>query len=179
MSLNLGQGHKALLNCGALWWTQQPAGAEHCRDLTRSLINDCILLLPPTDNPMPLIPSKSPLLAGILLTYFSDIYPLPEMNRSFVAPPVELVRIAFCWLKDNPELTGAQPSETQGVVPMLGRIYQPEICLLYRLIKEPFLCAYLIFTLNWFRILNQTHAIIPSYKKTPTSLNQQIYTPSI
>jgi len=121
MSLNLGQGHKALLNCGALWWTQQPPGAEHCRDLTRSLINDCILLLPPTDNPMPLIPSKSPLLAGILLTYFSDIYPLPEMNRSFVAPPVELVRIAFCWLKDNLELTGAQPSETQGVVPMLGR----------------------------------------------------------
>ena len=124
MSLNLGQGHKALLNCGALWWTQQPPGAEHCRDLTRSLINDCILLLPPTDNPMPLIPSKSPLLAGILLTYFSDIYPLPEMNRSFVAPPVELVRIAFCWLKDNLELTGAQPSETQGVVPMLGRIYK-------------------------------------------------------
>ena len=36
--------------CSALWWTQQPPGAKHCRDLTRSLINDCILLLSPNSK---------------------------------------------------------------------------------------------------------------------------------
>ena len=121
MSLNLDQGHKTLLNCAALWWTQQPPSSEHCRSLTVSLVQDYILLLPPADNPLPLIPARSPLLSGILLTYFSDLYAVPEQNQAFSPPPIQLVKVALSWLQDNPDLCGAQGrAENQGVVTMLG-----------------------------------------------------------
>ena len=122
LSLNLGQGHKTLLNCSALWWTQQPPGSDHCRAVTQALVQDYILLLPETENPLPLIPGRSPLLAGILLTYLAELYPAPVSCSAFTPPPTPLVRVAFSWLKDNLDLCGAQGTgETQGVVTMLGR----------------------------------------------------------
>ena len=120
--MNLGEGNTTFLNCAALWWTQQPPSSDQCRTVARSLVDDYITLLPDSDTSLVHIPEQSPLLAGILLTYFSDLYPAPKSNSTFSPPPVHLVKIGFSWLKDNLDLCGAQgETENQGVVTMLER----------------------------------------------------------
>jgi len=123
LSLNLGQGHKTLLNCAALWWTQQPPNSEHSTTLTHSIVQDYILLLPDTRAALSHIPTLSPLLAGILLTYFSELYAVPaDSSIAFTPPPTNLVNLAASWLRENMDLCGANgQAENQGVVTMLGR----------------------------------------------------------
>jgi len=151
MSVTLGQGHKTLLNCAALWWTQQPPHSEQCRIVTKHLVDDLIILLPATPSltatnngdlqtgvgathPLAHIPDQSPLLAGILLTYFTDLYTLPGSSSTaatrtkttttsaYQPPPVQLVDLAASWLSQDVDLCGAQATaEIQGVVTMLGR----------------------------------------------------------
>ena len=122
LSLNLGEGNTSCLNCAALWWTQQPPSSEPCITVTKYLVHEYITLLPDNDISLANIPDRSPLLAGILLTYFSDLYPAPQSNSTFSPPPIQLVRIGFSWLKDNMDLCGALgETESQGVVSMLER----------------------------------------------------------
>jgi hypothetical protein len=120
LSLNLGEGNKTFLNCAALWWTQQPPSSSQCRSVARSLVHEYIILLPEPHTTLAFIPEKSPLLAGILLTYFSDLYPAPQSNSTFSPPPIQLVKIGFSWLQDHLDLCGAE-GDNQGVVTMLKR----------------------------------------------------------
>jgi len=91
-------------------------------------------------NPLPLIPARSPLLSGILLTYFSDLYAVPEQNQAFSPPPIQLVKVALSWLQDNPDLCGAQgQAENQGVVTMLGR--SPVSGLMVWSVLSPLVCG--------------------------------------
>jgi len=126
LCLNLAQGHKTLLNCAALWLTQQSVGAAHCTQLARSIVQDYLILLPETADKnqgmSELIetPKQSPLLAGILLTHFCDLYKVSSQGTGFKAPPIQLVRLATSWLMDHRDLCGADATtSSQNVVTMM------------------------------------------------------------
>jgi len=132
LCLNLSQGHRVLLNCAALWLSQQPLGANHCKQIAKSIVQDYLVLLPEnkqdkaSSSRLVETPLKSPLLAGILLTHFCDLYKLSDSvgvgtSSLFKAPPIQLVRLSTRWLMDQKDLCGAHGNtECQNVVAMLG-----------------------------------------------------------
>jgi hypothetical protein len=141
LCLNLSQGHSTLLNCAALWLSQQEVGANHCIQLARSIVQDYLILLPEAKeeeagfSQLAETPQQSPLLAGILLTHFCDLYKVSSQSSlggggggsqtlggdGFKAPPIQLVRLATRWLSDQKDLCGAHGNtECQNVVTMLG-----------------------------------------------------------
>ncbi len=142
--VSLGTGQLAVLNCAGLWMAQQgAAGSAHCRALARALLTDCLTLLPDSEATLAYLPAKSPLLAANLLVTFGELFsaaaavapvssvsspPPPDSAAAvggggdFTPPPIEVVRLAAAWLKDNPELCGGQGSTPhQAALPITGR----------------------------------------------------------
>jgi len=138
--VSLGTGQLAVLNCAGLWMAQQgAAGSVHCRALARALLTDCLTLLPDSEATLAYLPAKSPLLAANLLVTFGELFSAaapgsgpaasmsspPEslaMAGGFRLPPIQVVRLAAAWLKDNPELCGGQGSTPhQAAMPITGK----------------------------------------------------------
>lgn len=145
LCVSLGTAQLAVLNCAGLWMAQQSPGSEHCLAVARALLSDCLALLPDTHLSLAYLPAKSPLLAANLLVAFGELYsaaghlaaaitpraPSPEAVTAAAAvgataggfrpPPIQVVRLAASWLKDNPELCGGQGSTPhQGSLPITG-----------------------------------------------------------
>jgi hypothetical protein len=142
--VSLGTGQLAVLNCAGLWMAQQgAAGSAHCRALARALLTDCLTLLPDSEATLAYLPAKSPLLAANLLVTFGELFsaaaaaapsssvssppPPPDSTAAvggggdFTPPPIQVVRLAAAWLKDNPELCGGQGSTPhQAALPITG-----------------------------------------------------------
>ncbi len=140
--VSLGTGQLAVLNCAGLWMAQQgAAGSAHCRALARALLTDCLTLLPDSEATLAYLPAKSPLLAANLLVTFGELFsaaaanpPASSVSSSpppdsaavggggdFTPPPIQVVRLAAAWLKDNPELCGGQGSTPhQAALPITG-----------------------------------------------------------
>ena len=144
-----GRNITALSHRAGLWMAQQQTGGseQHCLAVARALLTDCLTLLPDTHTSLGYLPTKSPLLAANLLVAFGELYsstgpvtaaavrtatpPLAETTTTaavgggvsgFHPPPIQVVRLAAAWLKDNPELCGGQGSTPhQGSLPITGR----------------------------------------------------------
>lgn len=164
--VSLGTAQLALLNCTGLWMAQQGPGSDHCLAVARALLADCLTLLPEAHTTsLSYLPVKSPLLAANLLVAFGELYsatagggpprttttpPLlsdsaPAVSvasavmGSFRPPPIEVVRLAAAWLKDNPELCGGQGSTPhQGTLPITG--VTPAGALIVWTVLEPLVC---------------------------------------
>jgi len=122
LSLNLSEGHETMLNCVAIWWSQQPHDSNLCNQVAHNLVHDYLILLPDTAPLLVDTPRQSPLLAGILLTHFADLFTVSRHSTSFKCPPIQLVRLATSWLMDHKELCGAYgKSDCQTVVTMLSK----------------------------------------------------------
>jgi hypothetical protein len=146
--VSLGTAQLSLLNCAGLWMAQQTPSSEHCLAVARALLSDCLTLLPDTHTSLGYLPAKSPLLAANLLVAFGELYsfssvvatsgrsaassPVESMTATvdsspvsgFRPPPIQVVRLAAAWLKDNPELCGGQGSTPhQGSLPITGRSF--------------------------------------------------------
>jgi hypothetical protein len=155
LCVSLGTAQLAVLNCAGLWMAQQgAAGSEHCLAVARALLTDYLTLHPDSEASLGYLPAKSPLLAANLLVAFGELFScspgggvtvssvpvvgpgaalsvsVSSANIGSVSgyhpPPIQVVRLAAGWLKDNPELCGGQGSTPhQGALPITGR---PPVC---------------------------------------------------